>query len=50
MQGSTSRILALDGAFYVAPEVIRREVKECPSADMWSFGCCVLEMLTRRCR
>ncbi len=49
-QGSKSRFLAPDGALYVAPEVIRREDTECPSADMWSFGCCVLEMLTRRYR
>jgi serine/threonine protein kinase len=43
-----SKYLALDRAFYLAPEVIRREDKECPAADIWSFACCVQEMLTCR--
>jgi serine/threonine protein kinase len=43
-----SKFLSLECAYHLAPEVIRREDKGCFAADMWSFACCVLKMLTRR--
>jgi serine/threonine protein kinase len=46
LQGSKYQSTA--SALYLAPEVIRREDRGCMAADIWSLGCCVLEMLTCR--